>query len=1216
MLFFPEIDHPYYQKPILETTLEIDINNLIISNPTRSSNLTHATFSDFKNFTMEGLEIVHVKSESYLRLKTIKNYTWLEQKSNITPEKRGECSLAPIHGTDNVLLFGGWNWSKPHQHNTTWIFTLNNNTWWQRDTIEKPPSREQQALAPICGDDKVLLFGGSIMSGPTDDTWIYSYSEDRWVDKTVTLTKSPSKRILHAMATIYGTRKILLYGGWDGQNPKNDTWIYDEQQNTWTELMLPKNPESRFIHSMAGVYGDDKVVLFGGKVWGSPINDTWVFDLSDNTWTNKTQNITLAPSNRFYSGLSSIPESGEVVLFGGQAPFWSDDTWIYNVSRNNWTKIIPNNQPPLARGTHGMTYIDGTDKILVYGGLGNGGVYNDTWILDTSRFFCNGTVVSSPRHLGSKFSYNNIYYNGSNTVNTSIEFQLRTAPTKDDLNQSKFLGPDGTENSFYNQSVTKICLGHNNDSWIQYKGYLTTKHNNETPILRNVTIIYNYWPDTILEHPFNNSLTSNNKPNFQWTFNDVDSEYQSAFQVLISTKVNFSTIDFNSGVQFTKNNTWQFPNGTAYSEISDGIWCWKVRTIDNDGDWGLYSTPFKFKLDTRAPSSEIIIPKNDTYYGYLYKIYGTALENFNGTGLDKVEISIENLTENKYWNKNDWTDSEYWFSVNGKEAWTYDVSNIEWSSGISYGIRSRAVDMVDNIEYPPQKKIFTFDNENVLFSNPIPANEYESLEEEVTVGVTISDNTSGINASTIKYSTSTDAGNYWSTWKTVEGFQNGNNIDVKLNLTFPNGTGNRIRWRAYDITGNGPTYSDEYVINVNIPKPPIVPEIKLTAPGNNSIITTTSVELAWEVINNYHPNIEFDIKLGTTNPPQNFIEQDYTDTKLIVDELQNGETYYWTIIPRLNKINGTCLSGVWSFTVDIPLPRAILKTPVNNSEITSKLPTLVWSIDYGGTETVTYNVYFGTNKDPPLEFEKSTTIYYAINNALEDNTTYYWKIVPSVGEYEGFSSEIWSFSVKLKDETTPTFGIDLYLKTNPLEIKPGEVKFVSAIVTNLGEQKDNYTVQIGDINNSKLTAENYRQDTLEIESGKNKEFLIMVSIKDGSKPGFENISITAKSNLAEKYNLNVQDSQVLMINILEKDNQNGKEQGQPISIFYFSILLLIIILIIISIIILIIVRKKSSKKESEVEEIQDIQPEAPPDSIFTPEPEPVPLPQQDVALEE
>ena len=112
------------------------------------------------------------------------------------------------------------------------------------------------------------------------------------------------------------------------------------------------------------------------------------------------------------------------------------------------------------------------------------------------------------------------------------------------------------------------------------------------------------------------------------------------------------------------------------------------------------------------------------------------------------------------------------------------------------------------------------------------------------------------------------------------------------------------------------------------------------------------------------------------------------------------------------------------------------------------------------------------------------------------------------------------------------------------------------------------------------------------------------------------------AKLEDKIHFLKKETVPLQFKILEKDIQKGKEQGQPISIFYFSILLLIIILIIISIIIMILIRKKASKKDSEVVESQEIIPETTPESITTPEPEPIvePLPgitqQQDETLEE
>jgi uncharacterized membrane protein len=188
-------------------------------------------------------------------------------------------------------------------------------------------------------------------------------------------------------------------------------------------------------------------------------------------------------------------------------------------------------------------------------------------------------------------------------------------------------------------------------------------------------------------------------------------------------------------------------------------------------------------------------------------------------------------------------------------------------------------------------------------------------------------------------------------------------------------------------------------------------------------------------------------------------------------------------------------------------------------------------------------------------------------------------VIPFAGEHQGIESQIWTFIVKKTEIEIPTFELELELKPNPLEIKPGEIKFVTAIVTNLGELIDNFTVSINDTDFTKLNAEVYKQDTREIAPGASKGFQIMISVKDGSEPGEETITVTAESNLDIKYGLNVEVSKDLVVKILAEDVK--KEDNESTNSFYFSIL--IIILIIVIIIILILVRKRATNKQIDPE---------------------------------
>ncbi|MCK5561486.1 MAG: hypothetical protein KAJ51_12865, partial [Thermoplasmata archaeon] len=353
---------------------------------------------------------------------------------------------------------------------------------------------------------------------------------------------------------------------------------------------------------------------------------------------------------------------------------------------------------------------------------------------------------------------------------------------------------------------------------------------------------------------------------FKWNFTDRDSISQEAFQVLIDDDYGFQSIDHDSGEQYGNSSTWQFPNSTTYSELSDGTWYWKARTKDNDGDWGLYSEPWRFTIDTIAPTSKIIYPANNKFYNNIYSISGAASDSANGTGLDKIELSIHRKTDNSYYDGMSWIDSETWLPVSETSEWSFNSSSIIWYSGWEYQVKSRAKDRAFNFETPMAGNTFIYDFENVIYSNALPLSGEIFKETKGEVGITISDMISGVNASTIEYSISTDEGKTWSSWLEVYGLQNNQSVNVKLNLTFLNGSANRIKWRASDIAGNGPTESKAFIIKVNTWLQTLIPKVKLWSPPNGTIIPTNSVKLHWLLENTHLIGVTYDLYFDTVPP--------------------------------------------------------------------------------------------------------------------------------------------------------------------------------------------------------------------------------------------------------------------------------------------------------------------------------------------------------------
>ena len=250
----------------------------------------------------------------------------------------------------------------------TWVYDLSDNTWTNKApaaaaangaALYDGPSARWGPPMTSLGGDKVLLFGGDDGSGGCyGDTWIYDLSDNTWTDQApataaangAALYDGPSARCGAAMAALGGD-EVLLFGGDDGSGGYyNDTWIYDFSDNTWTQVAqvpgVPSYraaastaPSARADHAMASL-GGDEALLFGGYDGISANNETWVYDLIDNTWTRQDPVTAAANGAALYDGPSSraghaLVSLGrdQVFLFGGWDASGSiSETWLVIVS--------------------------------------------------------------------------------------------------------------------------------------------------------------------------------------------------------------------------------------------------------------------------------------------------------------------------------------------------------------------------------------------------------------------------------------------------------------------------------------------------------------------------------------------------------------------------------------------------------------------------------------------------------------------------------------------------------------------------------------------------------------------------------------------------------------------------------------------------------------------------------------------------------------------
>ncbi len=758
---------------------------------TASSVKTQVSDSDFDQGAFVNLKINGSGEDAELIISDLELYRWYLSKPNTSPSTRKDHAMAPIWKTDKVLLFGGLN--DTGISNETWVFDFTDNNWTKMNTSSNPGSRWQHTMATIYGTDKVLLFDGSVSYS---DTWIYDLSENNWTK--ISSKSKPSWRYGHAMASIFGTNKVLLFGGRNGYC-LNDTWIFDYGNKTWTNMKPQSAPYPGAWYISTQIFGTDKVLLFGGS---KSFNETWIYDLSENNWNRiLSKNIPKVYAHKYT--MTYIWGTDKIILFGvkNKETNTYNETWVLDYGDNTWTKI---NLPitPIGRFGSAAVPIFYRKRILLFGGRDDK-CLNDTWILTKIEA---GTYVSEPIDIGPKTTIKKIIWDAETPKGTGIIIQFKTAKNLIELILKKYQYQNGTKFTFDNKSQEIIFNEARGQRFIQYRIILISTVDHITPRVKSVKFIYNHWPNTILKGPANNELISTSKPIFKWAFNDSDSEQQTAFQAIISNEPSFNNIIYDSGVQYSSSNHWQFPKGTNYPELPDGTWYWKVKTKDNDGDWGEYSEHGKITIDTKLPELQITFPYNNEYYYDINDICGNAADRGISTGLKVVEITLQRMADNYYWDGDLWQPKLTWLSTYGLDNWQYDASSIDWGSEGQYQISARALDNANNTSPMKNNVTFTIDRNAPISSIKFPINN-DLLNKLDRIKGNCEDHGSGIDRVEICIIRTFD-GKFWSGdnwceeefWLTAEGKENWY-LDTK-NIIWTSGASYLIQTRGVDSLSN------------------------------------------------------------------------------------------------------------------------------------------------------------------------------------------------------------------------------------------------------------------------------------------------------------------------------------------------------------------------------------------------------------------------------
>ncbi|KAI0244378.1 hypothetical protein L0F63_003636, partial [Massospora cicadina] len=182
-------------------------------------------------------------------------------------------------------------------------------------------------------------------------------------------------------ATLVGDR-IFIFGGCNPQACSNDVYIFDTDTMYWSHPQTAGTPPApRRAHSATLVEGLG-LLIFGGGDSSQYYNDLHVLDTVTLTWSSPPTYGEAPTPRRAHS--TCLYKNALYVFGGGDGRYPLNDLFRLDLTTNNgyrWSKLEPTGTPPVSRGYHSATLLDG-GQLVIFGGSDGTDYFSDMYLFD------------------------------------------------------------------------------------------------------------------------------------------------------------------------------------------------------------------------------------------------------------------------------------------------------------------------------------------------------------------------------------------------------------------------------------------------------------------------------------------------------------------------------------------------------------------------------------------------------------------------------------------------------------------------------------------------------------------------------------------------------------------------------------------------------------------------------------------------------------------
>ncbi len=349
---------------------------------------------------------------------------------------------------------------------------------------------------------------------------------------------------------------------------------------------------------------------------------------------------------------------------------------------------------------------------------------------------------------------------------------------------------------------------------------------------------------------------------------------------------------------------------------------------------------------------------------------------------------------------------------------------------------------------------------------------------------------------------------------------------------------------------------------INYYRPPIV---ELINPLNNSILKVHNISLKWDVDYKEPGKIEYWVYLSKSIKfnvqPFDIVSK---DKYLTVNNLDEA-IYYWKVIPYVGNIPGL-ESKVFSFKIfsKIVQPIVIARVPSPNSTINTTWVELKWSLDYAGPiAKVRYDIYLDNLTNDPIQMRVVKRNYRQlfISYELEDQKTYYWRVIPIIEIEDGiiigdFNKGVAKFSINTSFRPSDHPRLNITLDRNYLNISSDDTQKIRLKLINEG------SIDLQVVINYKVEPDNVLiviLDTSQLILAKSSGEFVELKIKVPEKIGKEIFIITIECKVPE---FDLSYKEIITVEVIsEAVEEEDTQKAFDLNLSYLFITIVIIILI-------------------------------------------------------